>query len=133
MPLKQAFSFALCAIGALWLHTANFQCFQFFSVEKEKGNIFQKKTEKRKPIGQGRREGMSSFFVKILPEVRGWRFLQKPAGLELYSPVRRLIFALLFWFLSAGFLFIFLLYSLLLLLICGTGAVGRNQEKSACG
>jgi len=105
------FSFALCAICATLIYLAYFQCFQFFSVEKEKGNIFQKKTEKRKPIGQGRREGMSSFFVKILPEVRGWRFLQKPAGLELYSPVRRLIFALLFWFLSAGFLIVFFFFS----------------------
>jgi len=57
---------------------------------------------------------MSSFFVKILPEVRGWRFLQKPAGLELYSPVRRLIFALLFWFLSAGFLIVFFSFSSLI-------------------
>jgi len=49
--------------------------FSSFQLKKKKGNIFQKKTEKRKPIGQGRREGMSSFFIKILPEVRGWRFL----------------------------------------------------------
>jgi hypothetical protein len=42
---------------------------------------------------------MSSFLLKILPEVRGWRFLIKPAGLELDRPGRRLTFAFLFWFL----------------------------------
>jgi hypothetical protein len=41
---------------------------------------------------------MSGFLLKILPEARGWRFLIKPAGLELDRPGRRLIFAFLFWF-----------------------------------
>jgi hypothetical protein len=41
---------------------------------------------------------MSGFLLKILPEARGWRFLIKPAGLELDIPGRRLIFAFLFWF-----------------------------------
>jgi hypothetical protein len=74
------------------------------SVKRKNSSIFTKKTEKRKPIPQGRREGMSSFLLKILPEVRGWRFLIKPGGLELYRPVRRLIFAFLFWFLSFPYL-----------------------------
>jgi len=39
---------------------------------------------------------MSSFLLKILPEERGWRFLIKPAGLELDSTGHRLIFAFLF-------------------------------------
>lgn len=34
-------------------------------------------------------------------------FIKTREGPELYIPVRRLIFALLFWFLSAGFLFLF--------------------------
>ena len=41
---------------------------------------------------------MSGFLLEILPEVRGWRFLIKPAGPELDRPGRRLIFAFLFWF-----------------------------------
>ena len=65
---------------------------------KKNSNISQKKTEKRKPFPQGRREGMSGFLLKILPEARGWRFLIKPAGLELDIPGRRLTFAFLFWF-----------------------------------
>jgi hypothetical protein len=57
-----------------------------------------RKPKKESLIHQGRREGMSGFLLKILPEARGWRFLIKPAGLELDSPGRRLTFAFLFWF-----------------------------------
>ena len=31
--------------------------------------------------------GLSRFFVKILPEERRWRLLQKPVGLDLYWPI----------------------------------------------
>jgi hypothetical protein len=35
---------------------------------------------------------VSRFFGKILPEARGWRFFQKPAGLDLDEPGRGIIF-----------------------------------------
>ena len=63
-------------------------------------NITPKENRKKKAIPKGRREGMSGFLLKILPDEGGWRFLIKPAGLELDSPGRRLIFAFLFWFWS---------------------------------
>jgi len=69
----------------------------FKGVREPVNRVPQKKTEKRKLIPQGRREGMSGFLLKILPEARGWRFLIKPAGPELDRPGRRLIFAFLFW------------------------------------
>ena len=54
-----------------------------FPFERKRCNIFQKKTEKRKPIGQGRREGMSSFFIKILPGgTEGGDFYKNPKGLN---------------------------------------------------
>jgi len=39
---------------------------------------FPKRKPKKKAFSQGRREGMSGFLLKILPEGRGWRFLIKP-------------------------------------------------------
>jgi hypothetical protein len=70
----------------------------FKGVREPVNRVPQKKTEKRKPIPQGRREGMSGFLLKILPDEGGWRFLIKPGGLELDRPGRRLTFAFLFWF-----------------------------------
>lgn len=75
-----------------------------------------KKRKKRKPPTKLRREGLSSFFLKIRPEERGWRFLEKPAGLELYCPRRRLTFADFFFIFlvsasslrSVAFFFLFL-------------------------
>jgi len=65
---------------------------------------------------------MSSFFLKILPEARGWRFLEKPEGLELDSPGHRLIFAFLFLVLFTGMMilttaFFFPVNCLLLVLV----------------
>ena len=74
---------------------------------------------------------MSSFFLKILPEARGWRFLEKPEGLELDSPEHRLIFAFLFLVLFLDFNCCFLVLSGQLL-VNGTGEVGK-AGKSACG
>ena len=80
---------------------------------------------------------MSSFFIKILPGgTEGGDFYKNPQGLNftaLYADLSLLCF---FGFCLSGFLIVFFSFSsnqLLLLLICGTGAVGRNQEKSACG
>jgi len=62
---------------------ATFYCYQGFQLFQLKEKIttlfFQKKTEKRKPISQGRREGMSSFFIKILPGgTEGGDFYKNP-------------------------------------------------------
>ena len=84
---------------------------QLFQLKEKNNNIifYKEKLKKRKPLLQGRREGMSGFLLKILPEERGWRFLIKPAGLELDRPGRRLNFALLFLVFDARmFLFVFL-------------------------
>jgi hypothetical protein len=66
--------------------------------------FFQKKTEKRKPLPQGRREGLSRLpikkFLPIKIKLKEKTFFSEPEGLGLYCPVRRLIFAFLFWFLS---------------------------------
>jgi hypothetical protein len=54
---------------------------------KVKNNIVFSLKENLKKESLGAKEGvteMSSFLIKILPA--GWRFLSKPAGLELYIP-----------------------------------------------
>lgn len=38
------------------------------------------------------RVGYARFFGKIRPEARGWRFFQKPVGLDLADPDRIVIF-----------------------------------------
>jgi hypothetical protein len=92
-------------------------------LKKKKVNIFPKeKPKKRKLLCQGRWEGMSSFFLKILPEARGWRFLEKPEGLELDSPGHRLIFAFLF-------LVLFLVSYFLSTACCWYWCGGGKQEK----
>jgi hypothetical protein len=50
-----------------------------FKREKKKG-----KKEKRKPLVRWAWTGQSRFFGKILPV--GWRFFQKPVGLDLDGP-----------------------------------------------
>jgi hypothetical protein len=47
-----------------------------------------------KPINNQKcmRVGPARFFGKIRPEVRGWRFFQKPVGLDLAGPDRIVIF-----------------------------------------
>jgi hypothetical protein len=73
-----------------------FNSLRDFPFERKRCNIFQKKTEKRKPIGQGRREGMSSFFIKILPGgTEGGDFYKNPQGLNftaLYADLTLLCF-----------------------------------------
>jgi hypothetical protein len=45
-------------------------CPCWFSVKRKRDIFSQKKTEKRKPVPQGRWEGMSGFLLKILPDAR---------------------------------------------------------------
>jgi hypothetical protein len=83
--------------------------FQLFQLKERVITLFfQKKTEKRKPIGQGRREGMSSFFIKILPGgTEGGDFYKNPQGLNftaLYADLSLLCF---FGFCRLDFYFFF--------------------------
>lgn len=87
-----------------------------FPIERKNNNIIFSKENRKKESYCPRKavRDVKAFLKNTTRRNGGWRFFKKPGGLELYSPVRRLIFALLFWFLSAGFYFLFLLIN------CGT-------------
>jgi hypothetical protein len=65
-------------------------------LKEKRCNIFSKENRKKKAIHQGRREGMSSFFIKILPGgTEGGDFYKNPQGLNftaLYADLSLLCF-----------------------------------------
>jgi hypothetical protein len=76
---------------------------------------------------------MSSFFIKILPGgTEGGDFYKNPQGLNLIALYADLSLLCFFGFCRQDF-YLFFFQSTAVLLICGIGAVGRKQEKSACG
>jgi hypothetical protein len=74
----------------------------YCTYNKEKIIFFHKeKPKKRKPQSKERLEGLSRFLKKKFIPIKNNLitnkfFLQNPIGLDLYSPVSRLIFAFLF-------------------------------------